>query len=278
MEELLRSKHCVATDDGVFELKPIETSFEVKGDPIPKEVVITLGKRDRLLEAYYKYMNLLDKFEAGNVDPNWLLTESEMRQFQKATLKMRSAESRLQQFGIVLSDLNSMDNVDMLKHPVVVSFMTIMEEYDTLNTEYTDKRLDRQKTANTLTVKQRFEIEIFLIVTEKISNTAEPVKRYTTELLLNEPYWAHQAELISDVFHRVLEYVLTELSIRVKKTEIVYEICKSVQLMIAESTKEMPMTLKDTTSLSNSVSSQSTTQEGFGALKKATQKKKSETS
>jgi len=271
--DIIEAIHCKETADGVFELIPLETDL-TPSIPIPKEVVITLGKNDRLLEAYYRYITLSKQFEDGNTDPNWLLSDAEIRLIQKSILTMQAAERKLERFGIDVSTLNTPENMGMLDHPMVKSYIKAMDDNDRVNIEFTDKRLDRQKSANILTVQQRFIIDVFLIVTEDMSDTMAPKKRYTEEELLNEPYWAQQADLLHDVFHMVLKYVLTELDIRVKKTKVVYDLCEAVGSFLAESVQERGQKTKDSISSSNSTSSQDSTRQGFENLKKVTLKEK----
>jgi hypothetical protein len=273
--DIIEAVHCKEVSDGVFELIPVDTAEDlVPSIPVPREVVITLGKNDRLLEAYYHYMTISKQFENKEFDPNWLLSGAEIRVIQKAILTMQAAERKLEKFGIDVSSLNKPESIGMLDHPMVKSYIHALDENDRINIEFTDKRLDRQKKANVLTVQQRFIIDVFLIVTEDISDTMTPKKRYTEEELLNEPYWAQQADLLHDVFHMVLKYVLTELDIRVKKTKVVYDLCEAVGSFLAESVKEESQKMKGSTSSNNSTSSQSSTKQEFENLKKVTLREK----
>ena len=284
--KLLSRDHCKQTSDGVFSLIPCETDQPFDGSyPIPTQCIVTIAMRERLLRAHYRYFHLIAQMQQAQSQTDssaqivqslaWARHDGEEKILQKAFLKVEACKRKLEYLKIGDDDFK---HEKVLKLSPVKEYLTAIERYSNIKAELDTKTFDRIQNMDLNGVQNRYAVEIFSILTEQRTPEGDLVNSFDLEYMLNSPYWSSQIDMIYDAFTLIIEYILTEMQIALKKTESLFETCRTLSEFISAElqTDLETMTLKDGTGKNSSSSSLTSTQEGLDALEKVTQKLKSE--
>jgi len=222
---LTKNNKCVQVSNGVFVLKPVESEFEGPARQIPDKIVVTVAKQDRLLKLYYKTMDLLavvPDISGGNTkrdvlkDISWAMNEEEVKSLNKSLVCVEGCKLEFLAFGI---DEEALKIPETYKLPPVIEYRQALKNYTDLKGEIDARVMDRAKNSNNMSVLTRFIFQAFSIATEDRDEKGNSVSSYDVDEMLNSSYWKDQMDLITDVYTSCIEFVLSELHIKLKKTQ-----------------------------------------------------------